>query len=172
MFRAASERVESLHSHGRDRLGSEGELPLSAQPATTLIVATCADGRELRVANLGDSRAYVITADGQLIFASTPHNSLGGYVLKCLGDCRFEAPDVCSVRLPEDPAGVVVVCATDGVWAPLTGRGGEASFAEYLHRAALEVGGDSQQLAERLASDAVARAGTGADNATVSVVIL
>lgn len=168
-FRAARESVEGLHPRAPS---VDPWLHGAAQPATTLTVATRTGDGELRIANLGDSRAYVVAADGKLLFSSTPHNSLRGYVSKCLGDCQSEEPDVRGVRLPEKAGGVVVVCATDGVWVPLTGHGDENDFAGHVHEVHRAVGGHGQRIAEQLTSDAVSRVAVGADNATATVAVL
>ena len=123
-------------------------------------------------ANLGDSRAYVIAPDGDLVFSSTPHQSALGYLSECLGDQPFTTPEITAVQLPENPCGTVVICVTDGVWNPLTEHENDLTFAKRVHKIHEEVGHDGRRLAKRLACDAVAEHGRGADNATVSAVIL
>ena len=171
IFRSAFNRVELLSSHSCQG-DTESGMHLSAQPATTLTVATRTADSDIKVANLGDSRAYVIAPDGDLIFASAPHQSALGYLTKCIGDQPFTVPDIIAVQLAESLEGTVVVCVTDGVWGPLTRHGDDLTFAERIHGIREEVGHDGRRLAKRLARDAVVEHGRGADNATVSAVIL
>ena len=171
LFHAAFTAVEALRSRGRDGY-LMGGLRQEAQPATTLTIVTRFADDCVKVANLGDSRAYVVAHDGRLLFASAPHQSRSGYLLKCVGDHPFTAPDVVKVRLPGNPHGVIVACASDGVWGPLTRHGDDVSFAERLHMVRGAVGLDGQRFARQLTRDAVTASGRGADNATVCVVVL
>lgn len=172
LFRAAFDKVEELRSRKR-RVRPSIFFDDLQQPATTLTVATRSGDGDIKVANLGDSRCYVISPAGELVFSSLPHNSTEGYITKCIGGYDyFMAPDIETVGLPSDPAGFMVVCATDGVWVRLTRYDEDVIFADYVAKTCLDVNSDSQQLAKRLTADAVTAGGPGTDNATVSVVIL
>lgn len=175
LFRAAFDGVDMLRSRGENLFADTGPnaaLWWVPQPATTLTVATWTAGGGLKVANIGDSRAYVMAPDGDLLFSSIAHNTAEGHLSRCVGDYPFMAPDVCSVALPESPSGCLVICATDGVWVSLTRHNRDETFAECVQATRETVGGDIDALVEQLTADAVAAAGPAADNATVSAVIL
>ena len=170
LFREAFDRVELLRSHSRG-LSRASALYQPLQPATTLTVAAGLGDGSLWVANLGDSRAYVMAPDGELLFASEPHNTREGYLSKCLGDFPFTAPDVTEVVLPADRSGVVVVCATDGTWVRL-GAEDDDAFARHVARVRALAGDNAEAIARRVTRDAVVAGGPGTDNATAAVALL
>lgn len=185
VFREAFDRIESLRSHPRWVRRGDPQFQ-EYQPASTLTVATRGADGVLRVANLGDSRAFVISPDGQLLYVSTAHNS-SGYLQKCLGDYPFFDPEVDIVEgLPDRGEGLIVMCATDGAWVPLTYgrqtfhgtvlaagayRRRFSPIARHVAEACERVSGDAQALAERLVADSLALTEANCDNSTVSIVV-
>ena len=111
---------------------------------TTLVLATVQEGTAL-VLHVGDSRAYLLAADGELS-AVTEDHGLHGYLTQALGLDREVAPDVARVDCP--PGSRLLLC-TDGLTnmvddagvAGLLGRGSAQDACDGLVEAALEAGG-------------------------------
>lgn len=118
--------------------------PGRAGMGTTLVLAAVQDGAAL-VLHVGDSRAYLLAADGELS-AVTEDHGVHGYLTQALGLDREVAPDVARVDCP--PGSRLLLC-TDGLTnmvddagvAGLLGRGSAQDACDGLVEAALEAGG-------------------------------
>jgi serine/threonine protein phosphatase PrpC len=120
---------------------------------TTLVLAAVSDDAAL-VLHVGDSRAYLLAADGELS-AVTDDHGMHGYLTQALGLDRDIAPDVAHVECP--PGSRLLLC-TDG----LTNMVDDARLTELLGR------GSAQEACDSLV-EAALDAG-GVDNVTVVVV--
>ena len=145
---------------------------------TTLVLATIDHARTVRVAWVGDSRAYVLTYRGRLRQLTKDHNrgpwapnvltrALLGPDLYHLHDgaeeCERHTPEYAEWSDPVDPA-VMVLLVTDGVCGPLA----EAQISHILQTAP-----NPRRAARRLTGNAVRADGQGrADNATALVIDL
>ena len=111
---------------------------------TTLVLAAVQDAAAL-VLHVGDSRAYLLSASGDLS-AVTEDHGLHGYLTQALGLDRDVAPDVARVECP--PGSRLLLC-TDGLTnmvdddslAVLLGRGSAREACDALVEAALDAGG-------------------------------
>lgn len=164
---ATGECVRALAEHDRGR-----------NDDTTLVLATIDHARTVRVAWVGDSRAYVLTRRGRLWQLTKDHNrgpwapnvltrALLGPELYHLHDgaqeCERHTPEYAEWSDPVDPA-VMVALVTDGVCGPLT----EAQIGGILRDAP-----NPRRAARRLTGSAVRAVEQGhADNATALVIDL
>lgn len=161
----------------------DARFPRRGRNDNSTLVLAYHDAASLRVAWIGDSRAYALTAAGVLIALTKDHN-LAPYAPNQLtralladlnhahGDalegCESHTPQVAEPLLgvPFAPPPVRVLLCTDGVCGPLP----DEEIASVLANAS-----DASTAARRLTSRAVraARAaGESADNATALVIDL
>ena len=128
------------HAVGAAADGDPGRLGM----ATTAVVATLA-GSTARVAHVGDSRAYLLDADGRLQQVTEDHG-MGGYITQALGLDRGVEPDL--VELATPPQSRLLLCS-DGLSnmvdaadiGALLGAGDAAAACDALVEAALDRGG-------------------------------
>lgn len=112
--------------------------------ATTAVLGVVGD-RELWLAHVGDSRAYLLPAADELR-AITRDHGLGGYITQALGLDRTVEPDVAHVEL--GPGDRLLLC-TDGLTnmvadkdiGRLLGEDGVDRASDALVEAALDAGG-------------------------------
>jgi len=125
--------------------------------AATTLVAAAIRGREVAVANLGDSRAYLIR--GEVIRQVTTDHSgeSASSITRFLGDPRGVQPDIFVETL--EPADRLVLCS-DGLTRHVT----DAEIAT-----ANAAAGDPDRAADALV--ALARSRGGEDNITVIVYV-
>lgn len=142
---------------------------------TTLVAAVLGPHGEAAIANVGDSRAYAVTADGKAVLVTVDHTWVNQQVLsgelterearyspfrnlltRTLGNAPSVEADLFALQLAPGDALVLV---SDGV----TGYLDERDFSAILHEART-----AQHAAERLVEESVQRG--GADNATAVVV--
>ena len=143
-LRRAHEAVRAVADEDPDRSGM----------ATTAVVATVGDG-VVRVAHVGDSRAYLRNPDGRLEQVTEDHG-MGGYITQALGLDRGVDPDL--VELPT-PTGTRLLLCTDG----LSNMVDDAGIGEALGT------GDAQQACDGLVQAALDNGGV--DNVTVVVAV-
>ena len=125
-------------------LDAAQEQPGRTGMGTTLVLATLRDGSAL-VLHVGDSRAYLLGADGGLA-ALTEDHGMHGYLTQALGLDREVEPDVAEVPCP--PESRLLLC-TDGLTnmvdddglARLLGQGSAQEACDALVEAALDAGG-------------------------------
>jgi len=137
-LRAVAKRAHgSVHAAAEDEPGRTGM-------GTTLVVATVTSDRA-RVLHVGDSRAYQLSADGEL-HALTRDHGLHGYLTQALGLDRDIEPDVAEVDCP--PGSRLLLCTDgltnmvdDGEVAQLLGQGSAQEACDALAEAALDAGG-------------------------------
>ena len=128
------------HAVGAAADGDPGRVGM----ATTAVVATLA-GSTARVAHVGDSRAYLLDADGRLQQVTEDHG-MGGYITQALGLDRGVEPDL--VELATPPQSRLLLCS-DGLSnmvdaadiGALLGAGDAAAACDSLVEAALDRGG-------------------------------
>ena len=120
---------------------------------TTVVLAAIDTGRA-RIVHVGDSRAYLLSADGELRAVTRDHG-MHGYLTQALGLDRDVEPDVAAVDCP--PGSRLLLC-TDG----LTNMVDEGRLADLLAQ------GDAGAACDALVEAALAAGGI--DN--VSVVVL
>lgn len=124
--------------------------------AATTVVAAAIEGRRAVIANLGDSRAYLLR-DAALRQVTTDHSgSVQRSITRFAGDPRGVRPDV--FREEFRPGDRLLLCS-DGITIHLS----EADLAPLL------ADGDADRVAKRIVAEAVSRGGR--DNATAVVVI-
>jgi protein phosphatase len=121
--------------------------------ATTVVLAVL-DADETRVAHVGDSRAYLLTAEGQLRQVTRDHG-MGGYLTQALGLDRDVEPDVADLETP--PGSRLLLCS-DGL----------SNMVDHEAIALLLARGDAKQACDALVEEALDRGGI--DNVTVVVV--
>jgi PPM family protein phosphatase len=132
-----------LAAHGAV-LAAAGDDPGLAGMATTVVLGVVRE-REVWLAHVGDSRAYLLTAAGELRPLTQDHG-LGGYLTQALGLDRGVEPDVGHVDL--SPGDRVLLC-TDGLTnmvgdsdiGRLMGDGDVPRAVDGLVEAALDAGG-------------------------------
>lgn len=120
---------------------------------TTVVLAAIDAGRA-RVVHVGDSRAYLLSTDGEL-HAVTRDHGMHGYLTQALGLDRDVEPDVAEVLC--EPGSRLLLC-TDG----LTNMLDDDKLAELLGQ------GDAQEACDALVQTALDNGGV--DNVTVIVV--
>lgn len=120
---------------------------------TTVVLAAIDAGRA-RIVHVGDSRAYLLSTDGEL-HAVTRDHGMHGYLTQALGLDRDVEPDVAEVLC--EPGSRLLLC-TDG----LTNMVDDDKLAELLGQ------GDAQQACDALVQTALDNGGV--DNVTVIVV--
>lgn len=120
---------------------------------TTVVLAVIDAGRA-RIVHVGDSRAYLLSTDGEL-HAVTRDHGMHGYLTQALGLDRDVEPDVAEVLC--EPGSRLLLC-TDG----LTNMVDDDKLAELLGQ------GDAQQACDALVQTALDNGGV--DNVTVIVV--
>lgn len=120
---------------------------------TTVVLAVIDAGRA-RIVHVGDSRAYLLSTDGEL-HAVTRDHGMHGYLTQALGLDRDVEPDVAEVLC--EPGSRLLLC-TDG----LTNMVDDDKLAELLGQ------GDAQQACDALVQTALDNGGV--DNVTVVVV--
>ncbi len=146
--------VDSLNrAHDAVRAVAD-EDPDRTGMATTAVVATVGDG-VVRVAHVGDSRAYLCDPSGRLEQVTQDHG-MGGYITQALGLDRGVEPDVAEL---ETPAGSRLLLCTDGLSNMVDDAGIGALLGE----------GDAQQACDALVESALANGGI--DNVTVIVAV-
>jgi protein phosphatase len=149
---SAGDLVDSLNrAHDAVRAVAD-EDPDRTGMATTAVVATVGDG-VVRVAHVGDSRAYLRDPGGRLEQVTQDHG-MGGYITQALGLDRGVEPDVAEL---ETPAGSRLLLCTDG----LSNMVDDTGIASLLGE------GDAQQACDALVESALANGGI--DNVTVIV---
>jgi protein phosphatase len=147
--------VAALHAAHEAVLAAAAEdLGERAGMATTAVVATVGDGTVL-VGHVGDSRGYLLDADGRVRQVTEDHG-LGGYITQALGLDRGVEPDV--VQLDTPPGSRLLLCS-DG----LSNMVDEAGIGSLLGE------GDAQQACDALVEAALAAGGI--DNVTVVVAV-
>jgi serine/threonine protein phosphatase PrpC len=134
-------------------LAVASEDPARYGMGTTLVLAVVRD-ESARVLHVGDSRAYLLSSDGELR-AITEDHGVHGYLSQALGLDRAVEPDVVEVECP--PGSRLLLC-TDG----LTNMVDDRALADLLGR------GDTEEAVDGLVSTALANGGV--DNVTVIVV--
>jgi PPM family protein phosphatase len=130
-----------------------GNDPERAGMATTVVLAIVGD-RDLWVAHVGDSRAYLLRSGGELQ-ALTRDHGMGGYLTQALGLDRDIAPDVVHV---DAGSGDRLLLCTDG----LTNMVDEPGIAALLGD------NDVQKATDALVETALDNGGI--DNVTVIIV--
>jgi protein phosphatase len=120
---------------------------------TTVVLAAIDAGRA-RIVHVGDSRAYLLSTDGDL-HAVTRDHGMHGYLTQALGLDRDVEPDVAEVLC--EPGTRLLLC-TDG----LTNMLDDDKLAELLGQ------GDAQEACDALVQTALDNGGV--DNVTVIVV--
>lgn len=153
-------------------------------PFTTLSVVTYDKKREeFLFGNVGDTRSYLISAEGELLFASGMWQGAFG-LAGALGGGPSDPPEIttCKVGESEPVDGVIALCATDGVWRPLSyfdeeGNGDlicfDYRFARLVHSLNIRAQGDARDLAGMITNVALqGRPELAGDNATVAVTVL
>ncbi len=122
--------------------------------ATTAVVATVGDG-SVRVAHVGDSRAYQLDGDGRIQQVTQDHG-MGGYITQALGLDRGVEPDLVEL---ETPAGSRLLLCSDGL----------SNMVDEPDIGALLGEGDAQQACDALVEAALGNGGI--DNVTVVVAV-
>lgn len=150
--RSVEALVAALRAAHDSVVEAAAEAPGREGMATTVVAATVG-GRTLTVAHVGDSRAYLLDADGRLQQLTRDHG-LGGYLTQALGLDRDVEPDVASVDA--SPGSRLLLC-TDG----LTNMLDPDSIATLLGT------GDAERACDALVQEALDRGGV--DNVTVVV---
>ena len=125
-------------------LDAAQEQPGRTGMGTTIVLATLRDDSAL-VLHVGDSRAYLLGADGVLA-ALTEDHGMHGYLTQALGLDREVEPDVAEVSCP--PQSRLLLC-TDGLTnmvddddvARLLSQGSAREACDALVEAALDAGG-------------------------------
>ncbi len=146
--------AEALASVNDAVLGAAADRDLRG--ASTTVVAAAIEGRRAVIANLGDSRAYLMRG-GLLRQLTTDHAGPSARsITRFAGDPRGVRPDVFAARLR--PGDRLLLCS-DGVTIHLS----ESDIVPLLGR------GDAETAAKRLVRAAVERGGR--DNATAVVVV-
>ncbi len=135
-------------------LATAAEEPGRTGMGTTVVLATLGPDRA-RVLHVGDSRAYLLDAQGRLDAVTRDHG-MHGYLTQALGLDRDIEPDVADVTC--EPGSRLLLC-TDG----LTNMVDDAELADLLGR------GDAQDACDALVDTALAHGGV--DNVTVVVVV-
>ncbi len=125
--------------------------------AATTVVAAAIKGRRAAIANLGDSRAYLMRKDGLRQVTKDHAGSVARSITRFAGDPRGVHPDVFLEEL--GPGDRLLLCS-DGVTIHLA----ERDLVSLLAR------GDAEFAAHRIVREAVARGGR--DNATAVVVVV
>ncbi|HEU4911717.1 MAG TPA: protein phosphatase 2C domain-containing protein [Actinomycetes bacterium] len=120
---------------------------------TTVVLAAIDAGRA-RIVHVGDSRAYLLSTDGELQAVTRDHG-MHGYLTQALGLDRDVEPDVAEVLC--EPGSRLLLC-TDG----LTNMVDDDKLAELLGQ------GDAQEACDALVQTALDNGGV--DNVTVIVV--
>lgn len=141
--RAAHQAVLAVAAEEPGRLGM----------GTTVVLAALDAGRA-RIVHVGDSRAYLLSTDGEL-HAVTRDHGMHGYLTQALGLDRDVEPDVTEVLC--EPGSRLLLC-TDG----LTNMVDDATLAGLLGE------GDAQEACDALVRTALDNGGV--DNVTVVVV--
>ena len=133
-IRAAHDAVVSAGEEDDSRLGL----------GTTLVVALVREGA-VTVAHVGDSRAYVLPASGELEPVTRDH-SVHGYLTQALGLDRAVMPDTAQVPAPR---GTRLLLCSDGLTnmveaeaiGELLAHGSAQDACDALVKAALDAGG-------------------------------
>lgn len=141
---SADDLVAALHTAHEAVLTAAAEDPARTGMATTAVVATVGDG-SVRLAHVGDSRAYLLDADGHLAQVTQDHG-MGGYITQALGLDRGVEPDLVELGTP---AGSRLLLCTDGLSnmvdgpdiGALLGTGDAQGACDALVQAALDSGG-------------------------------
>lgn len=120
---------------------------------TTVVLAAIDAGRA-RIVHVGDSRAYLLSTDGELQAVTRDHG-MHGYLTQALGLDRDVEPDAAEVLC--EPGSRLLLC-TDG----LTNMVDDDKLAELLGQ------GDAQEACDALVQTALDNGGV--DNVTVIVV--
>lgn len=120
----------------------------------TTVVLAAIDGGRARIVHVGDSRAYLLSTDGELQAVTRDHG-MHGYLTQALGLDRDVEPDVAEVLC--EPGSRLLLC-TDG----LTNMVDDDKLAELLGQ------GDAQEACDALVQTALDNGGV--DNVTVIVV--
>jgi serine/threonine protein phosphatase PrpC len=136
--------VETLLTAHEAVLSAAGDDPGLHGMATTVVLGVVSD-TGLWLAHVGDSRAYLLPAAGELRPLTRDHG-LGGYITQALGLDRGVEPDVAHVELS---SGDRLLLCTDGLTnmlaeqdiARLLGDGDVQRAADGLVEAALDAGG-------------------------------
>jgi serine/threonine protein phosphatase PrpC len=123
--------------------------------ATTAVVATL-HGDTVRIAHVGDSRAYVLDTEGRLHQVTRDHG-MGGYITQALGLDRGVDPDLTEVATP--PGTRLLLCS-DGL----------SNMVDAADIGALLGAGDAEAACDALVEAALERGGI--DNVTVVVAVL
>lgn len=151
---SAGDLVDSLRrAHDAVRAAAD-EDPDRTGMATTAVVATVGDG-VVRVAHVGDSRAYLRDPGGRLEQVTQDHG-MGGYITQALGLDRGVEPDVAEL---ETPAGSRLLLCTDGL----------SNMVDDTGIGALLGVGDAQEACDNLVEAALDNGGV--DNVTVVVAV-
>jgi protein phosphatase len=152
---SADDLVAALQAaHDAVGAAADGD-PSRVGMATTAVVATLA-GSTARVAHVGDSRAYLLDADGRLQQVTEDHG-MGGYITQALGLDRGVEPDL--VELATPPQSRLLLCS-DGL----------SNMVDAADIGALLGAGDAAAACDSLVEAALDRGGI--DNVTVVVVVL
>lgn len=120
----------------------------------TTVVLAAIDGGRAHIVHVGDSRAYLLSTDGELQAVTRDHG-MHGYLTQALGLDRDVEPDVAEVLC--EPGSRLLLC-TDG----LTNMVDDDKLAELLGQ------GDAQEACDALVQTALDNGGV--DNVTVIVV--
>ncbi len=123
--------------------------------AATTLVAAAVRGRRVAIANLGDSRAYVLRANALRQVTTDHSGSQARSITRFAGDPRGVQPDV---FLEDLRGGDRLLLCSDGVTVHLS----DGDLVPLLR------GGTAEEAARRIVQAAVERGGT--DNATAVVV--
>jgi serine/threonine protein phosphatase PrpC len=144
--------VQAAHDAVLDAAAGD---PKRTGMATTAVVATL-HGDTVRVAHVGDSRAYVLDTDGRLHQVTRDHG-MGGYITQALGLDRGVDPDLIEVTTP--PGTRLLLCS-DGL----------SNMVDAADIGALLGAGDAEAACDALVEAALERGGI--DNVTVVVAVL
>jgi PPM family protein phosphatase len=130
-------------------------------PGTTLVAVVAEpDGSAVNGVWVGDSRAYIVDADGAVTRVTEDHSDFYGGLTRCLGDHGHTVsaePDRFRVEVG---SGLRILLCTDGVSGPLTQNDDEETEEVVIGRL----------LAAGLEPFVRAAASTGTDNATAVLV--
>jgi serine/threonine protein phosphatase PrpC len=136
--------TEALLDAHRAVVAEAGNDPARAGMATTVVLAVVGHN-DVWLAHVGDSRAYLLPAAGELQPLTRDHG-LGGYITQALGLDRDVVPDVAHVDVASGDR--LLLCTDgltnmvdDGALATLLGGGGVQAAADSLVEAALGNGG-------------------------------
>jgi protein phosphatase len=147
--------VEAMKAANTAVLGTAEQRGLKG--AATTLVAAAIKGRRVAIANLGDSRAYVLRKGALRQITRDHTGSVNRSITRFAGDPRGANPDLFTERLG---AGDRLLLCSDGVTIHL----------EPTDIVPLLADGEAEDAARSLVNEAVQRGGR--DNATAVVVVI